>query len=134
MGRGPTLTDYEKGVIDGLNEQNLSHQQITNQICRSRNAVSNYLRSKNQTRNRKRLGRPKKLSERFVRLLVNVAKKPGMTARKAAVQTGVGVSLRTVQRALRTIQTLSLGRCAPIQHYPEAYFSSLKIGRRNGAP
>ena len=110
MGRGPALTDYEKGVIDGLNEQNLSHQQIADQVCRSRNAVSNYLRSKNQTRSRKRLGRPKKLSERAVRLLSNVAKKPGMTAKKAAVQTGVGVSLRTVQRALSNHPDMVFGK------------------------
>ena len=100
MGRGPALIDYEKRIIDGLITQNLTHQEIATEIHRSRNAVSTYLRKKTTNRRSKRLSRPKKMSDRTVRVLVNVAKNPGMTARKVTTQTGVNFSLRTVQRTL----------------------------------
>uniref|UniRef100_A0AC34QA22 Transposase n=1 Tax=Panagrolaimus sp. JU765 TaxID=591449 RepID=A0AC34QA22_9BILA len=70
MGRGKKLSDYEKGVITGLADSDLTHAEIAARIHRSRNVVSNFLRNRGKYGTAKSPGRPKKLSEKTRRRIV----------------------------------------------------------------
>ncbi len=89
---------------------NKSDRDIAELIGRSKTAVTNYLTSRGRFTKPKTVGRPKKLSQRAVRALANVARKPNMTARRVHAQTCVRVSLRTVQRALSEHDHLEFGQ------------------------
>ena len=51
MGHGNSLTDHEKGMIDAFEKDGHSQQEITKKINRSRCAVNNYIKNKNETPN-----------------------------------------------------------------------------------
>uniref|UniRef100_A0AC34R8S8 Tc3 transposase DNA binding domain-containing protein n=1 Tax=Panagrolaimus sp. JU765 TaxID=591449 RepID=A0AC34R8S8_9BILA len=70
MGRGKKLSDYEKGVITGLAESKLTHAEIAVRIHRSQNVVSNFLRRRDEYGTAKSPGRPKKLSGKARRRIV----------------------------------------------------------------
>ena len=64
MGRCSSLTDYEKGRIEGMRDCGTSLRKIASQLGRSHNVVNNYLKNKSGyrkkiTRNR----RPQKVSD-----------------------------------------------------------------------
>ena len=44
MGRGNSLTDHEKGMIDAFEKDGHSQQEIPKKINRSRCAVTNYIK------------------------------------------------------------------------------------------
>ena len=54
-------------------------------------------------------GRPKQLSPHAVWVVVGTARQPGMTSRRVLEETGVRVSLRTVQRRLAEDLNLRFG-------------------------
>ena len=49
MGRGNSLTDHEKGMIDAFEKDGHCQREITKKINRSMCAVNNYIRNKNKT-------------------------------------------------------------------------------------
>ena len=49
MGRGNSLTDHEKGMIDAFEKDWYSQLEIAKKINRSRCAVNNYIKNKNKT-------------------------------------------------------------------------------------
>ena len=63
MGRGNSLTDHEKEMIDAFEKDGHCQREIAKEINRSRCAVNNYIKNKNKTP-KKIPGRPEKLSPR----------------------------------------------------------------------
>ena len=100
MAKNRWLSSEEKVKIDALHQLELPPGRISDQIYRSRTCVRRYLDKKKTGGQQTKAGRPKKLSPRAVRALVNVARQPRMTASKVLRQRGVAVSLRTAQRRL----------------------------------
>ena len=68
MGRGNSLTDHEKGMIDAFEKDEHSQWEIAKKINRSMCAVNNYIKNKNKTP-KKIPGRPEKLSPRNKRAI-----------------------------------------------------------------
>ena len=69
MGRGYSLTDHEKGMIDAFEKDRHSQREISKKINRSRCAVNNYIKNKNKTP-QKMLGWPENLSPRNKRAII----------------------------------------------------------------
>ena len=74
MGRGNSLTDHEKGMIDAFEKDGHSQREIAKKINRSRCAVDNYIKNKNKTP-KKIPGRPEKHSLRNKRAIIRDVRK-----------------------------------------------------------
>ena len=85
------LDEKEKAKIDALVKSGLKVPHIAAIIERSPNCVRNYLKKKKGPTRRNKGGRAPKLSPRAKLVLENVAKKPGMTARRVMNESGVNV-------------------------------------------
>ena len=98
------LTDYEKGAIVALS-RHFSHAEIANELGRPRRTVSNFLqrtRERGSIENLPRAGRPRKLSDSDVRLLVRDAEKESRVPfRELANINNFNVSEQTIRRRLR---------------------------------
>ena len=49
MGRGNSLTDHEKGMIDAFEKDGHSQRDLTKKINRLRCVTNNYIKNKNKT-------------------------------------------------------------------------------------
>ena len=56
MGRGDSVTDHEKGMIDAFEKNGHSQREIAKKINRSKCAVNNYIKNKNKTPQRVQVG------------------------------------------------------------------------------
>ena len=74
MGRGNSLTDHEKGMIDAFEKDGHSQREIAKKIDRSMCVVNNYIKNKNKTP-KKIPGRPEKLSPRNKRAIIRDIRK-----------------------------------------------------------
>ena len=62
MGRCSSLTDYEKGRIEGMRDCGTSLRKIASQLGRSHNVVNNYLKNKSgYGKKKKTTGSPRKV-------------------------------------------------------------------------
>lgn len=101
MPKGKSLSEYEKGYIDSLNTNGMTIAQISSQLCRSKNVVSNYLKlgdkygSKNKNRGRKPL-----LSLRDKRIIHKEAVVYGRSVRKITDERFPHLSYSTVYSSL----------------------------------
>ena len=86
MGRGQSLSECEMGQIDALLKLDKSHRDIAKLISRSKTAVTNYVTRKGKLSKSKPLGRPKKLTARGERVLINVFGKEKSTARAVMIK------------------------------------------------
>ena len=109
MSKGRWLTSDEEAAIDALLREKFGVNAIAKNIRRSPKAVRNYIKRKKSGVERKRGGRPPILTATALRVVVNSAKKPGMTAAKVVAATGVRASVRTVQRALSAHEHMVFG-------------------------
>ena len=119
MARGKWLTQKEKIAIDALLKEGYSVKEVSDNGKRSPTAIRNYMARKKQGESKTKTGRPKKLTPCMFRLLQNVTKNGGMTARKVMNATGVVVSLRTVQSTLASnehLQFRKLQSRPPLSH------------------
>ena len=108
-GSDKNLIPEEKYAIDVLAYKNLSCREIAVSIERSKSAVARYLKKKNVVRVAKLQGRPRKLTPRTVRAVVETAREGKMTAQKLLTTIGLGVSLRTVQRTFFENEHMTFG-------------------------
>ena len=60
--KGGKLPEFEKGEITALKRVGKSQREISKALGRSKNVISNYLKSPNKYGTRKPTGRPEKLS------------------------------------------------------------------------
>lgn len=83
MGRGKRLSEYERGIIDGMEVSGHRHTDIANHLGRSQNVVSNYLRDRDRYLRKYKTGRPSKTSHREKRQLVKDVVQKGMSIMEA---------------------------------------------------
>ena len=70
MGRGKTLSEYEKGKIDAYSEEGRSCRAVAKLLKRSKSVVNNYMRLQKNYGIKKSPGRKKKLNKRAVRSIL----------------------------------------------------------------
>jgi hypothetical protein len=113
MGRGPPLSELEKGRILGLHEARLSVRAIARHVRRSKDGVHRVIQDANGVREDQRggsnnetsgaakpRGRPPVLTPREVRLIVRHALTGVYTARHLKARIETQASLRTIKRVL----------------------------------
>ena len=101
MGRGKALSEYEKGIIDALNDNGLSLNKISRRLGRSRCVVRNYLNNKEGYGTRKSKGRPMVVRDREKRRIINCASSTGASLAKIKANTEVGISRTTIWRVIK---------------------------------
>jgi hypothetical protein len=102
MPRGTQLSDYEKGVIDGLREQKMTYQFIGTFLNRSFSVVRNYLNNKENYGSNRRSGRRPLLSDRAKSRVIRYAKNTQFSRSKIANDLNLKVSKWTIGRALKS--------------------------------
>ena len=126
MGRGNSLTDHEKGMIDASKKDGHSQREITKKINRSRWTVNNYIKNKNKTP-KKIPGRSEKLSPRNKRAIIRDVRKSGKSVFQIQLPGDINVSRWTIWRTLKHCPNVeySKGQKAPTwkEHPINAKFS-----------
>ena len=123
MVKGPNLSDAEKAQIDVLAAQNYSGMKIGEAIGRTKSCVNGYLARKKSNRSSVIIGRPRKLSDRAVRAIVNIARSEKLTASKVLDKVPINVSVRTIQRTLNECEHMHFG---PMQVRPRLTADHIK--------
>ena len=100
MGRGNSLTDHEKGMIDAFEKDVHSQREIAKKINRLRCAVNNYMKNKNETP-QKIPGRPEKLSPRNKRAIIRDVRKSQKSVSQIQLPGDINVSRWTIWRTLK---------------------------------
>ena len=89
MAKGTKLSEFEKGEITALNWVGKSQRGISMALGRSKNLISNYLKSPNKYGTRKPTGRPENLSPQFKRRIVReIKEKTSSTIRNIEISSG----------------------------------------------
>ena len=117
------MTITEKAKIDVLVDQNYSGKAIADAINRSKSCVNDYISRKRAGRSPKKQGRPPLLSERTIRVVNKIARRGRMTAAKVQRESGLPVSVRTIQRVLHANEHLRFG---PLKSRPLLTFENKK--------
>ena len=114
MGRGNSLVDDKKGMIDAFEKDGHSQREIAKKINRSRCALTNYIKNKNKTP-KKIPGRPEKLSPRNKRAIIRDVRKPGKSVSQIKFPGDINVSRWTKWRTLKSCPNdeYSKGQKAP---------------------
>ncbi|KAG3090444.1 hypothetical protein PI124_g10254 [Phytophthora idaei] len=107
MGRGPSLTDAERGRIQGLGEAGFSIRAIAKRLRRSRNCVQRALKPQ---RCRRKGGRRPSLSKRHTRLLLRKASTGDFSAAKLKEELSCPCSTRTICRLLARVDWLDYSK------------------------
>lgn len=102
MGRRKRLSEYEKGQIDALFKEKKSIRGIAKQLKRSDHVVRNYLKNPAQYGKKNNGGRPKKLSARDERQIVNTASNSMISVRTIQREQFPDDSKNTIWRALKS--------------------------------
>ena len=95
MGRGNSLTDHEKGMIDAFEKDGHSQREIAKKINRSRCTVNNYIKNKNKTP-QKIPSRPEKFSRRNKRAIIRDVRKSGKSVSQIQLPGDINVSRWTI--------------------------------------
>ena len=111
MGRGNSLTNHEKGMIDAFEKDGHSQREIAKKINRSRCAVNNYIKNKNKTP--KKI--PEKLSPVNKRAIIRDVRKSGKSVSQIQLPDDINVSRWTIRRTLKNCLNVkySKGQKAP---------------------
>ncbi|KAF4128485.1 Helix-turn-helix domain [Phytophthora infestans] len=104
MGRGPPITDEERGRIKGLREANVGVREIGRRLKRSPDGVSYVLRT--EDKRAAKPGRSKSLTDRQIRQVVRGAATGNYSAAQLKATYGLECSARTVQRLLSKVDFL----------------------------
>ncbi len=91
-------------------EKNYSIRDIAEKLKRDKSKIGVYIKSCSTRCVKRKPGPKPEISERAARSLVKDARKARLTARKMFGRSGVGVSLRTVQRLLSNHEHMENGR------------------------
>ena len=128
MGRGNSLTDHEKGMIDAFEKDGHSQREIAKKINRSRCAVNNYIKKEQNTQ--KIPGRPEKLSSSHKRAIIRDVRKSRKSVSQIQLPGDINVSRWIIRRTLKNCLNVeySKGQKAPLwkEHHIKARFSWAK--------
>ncbi len=106
MGRGKTITEFERGQVKAFKAAGLSIRQIAGKIHRSINCVSQCVQRGPDAAPKVSSGRKKKLSERDERNIVRHASNKVISARQITSELQLDVHPRTVSRTLASFPHL----------------------------
>ncbi|KAI5149261.1 hypothetical protein ENBRE01_0794 [Enteropsectra breve] len=110
MGKGNSLSGYEKGKIDQLISLKWSQRKISLEIGRSRNAIQNYLRSKLVPRSKSKAGRKKLIGPKTAKRLIKLASNKNISCKKLKEAIGFKGSEKTILRALHDSEILKFAK------------------------
>ena len=102
MGRGPHLTEYEESVIRAYHEDGLTPTEIADRLPVSRGVKRNAIASGTRPTERKIAGKPRKIAPITCRTILHAALRGNPTARQQRNACASDVSVRTVQRLLKS--------------------------------
>ncbi|PIC18805.1 hypothetical protein B9Z55_024569 [Caenorhabditis nigoni] len=131
-----TLTQFEQGRIQGLNDAGLSNREVARRLGRSHKVVNSYLQDPAAYGNRKHTGRPSKLSDRERRSILREASNSTYSARQIQSHLNLGVSAKTIVRVIHKCKFIVRRRMrkAPfitIQHRQSRLAFAQKNARRD---
>ena len=106
MSRGKRLSEKEKGKIDILKSQKLSHRRIAKEIKRSLAVVNNYVKMGDNYGMKGRRGRKSKIVGVLKKRVINLATTKLMSASKIKQDLALSQSTRTIQRVLNKSPSL----------------------------
>jgi len=109
MGKGTTLTEYEKGQIEALFGEGKSISYISLKIDRSRGVISSYLRQGTNYGTAPRSDRPCTVSPMKSKAIIKDRKKI-ITANQIKAKLGIGSSKDTILRVIYDLKRLKLKR------------------------
>jgi hypothetical protein len=101
MGRGPELSDFIKGVIIGLKKCGKSVRGISKELNIPKSTIHSILTKKGGPANKKRSGRPSKLSDRDRRNVFKQAKKGNLNCSEIVKTLQLPVSPGTISKLLK---------------------------------
>ena len=100
MPRGTQLTQFEQGRIQGLKDAGISNREIARQLNRSHKVINNYVKNPSKYASKVRTGRPKILSPRDHRLIIQKASNSSLSINQIRTEIGGRASKSTVWRVL----------------------------------
>lgn len=106
MPRGKLLTEHEKGQIVAFRKTGLGLRVIAREIGRSHKVVKNFCDDMENYGTRKSSGRPKKLTKRDERRILNEASNSTKTLRQIAASIPTDVSKQTIWRTIKASDTI----------------------------
>lgn len=101
MPLGFLLSVSEKEDIIKLSNNGWSHRKIAKEICRSKTAITNFLKEKVDLKEKKRYGPKEKLNNRDKRRILREASNKVISCRKIAANLNLDISRWTVNRAIK---------------------------------
>ena len=110
MGRSSQLSDYEKGLIDGLRQQNMTVRQIAEHINRSKSVVWNYVSNRDSYGKKKSTGRPTVINPRVRRQLFKDISNTGDSINKVKDRNNIEASKTSIWRALKSEENLTYNK------------------------
>lgn len=102
MGRGSSLTEIEKGKILALKSQNMSSNNISLEINRSRHVVQNFLKKQENYGTAKSCGKPSSLTSRDKRRILRAASNQSTSINQIRANLNLSQSKSTIWRALHS--------------------------------
>ena len=100
MPRGNELMNEEKIKILALKAKGTRQKQISCLVNRSENVISKFLRDPENYGKRKRSGRPKSITQRDIKMLINEAKKGEKSSRQLKECQNLNLSTRRIRQIL----------------------------------
>ena len=104
MPRGKRLSNYERGVIDGLDKVATSLNAIAKEINRWRRVVTSYIILKENYGKNKRTGRPRVISARSRKIILRDILKTGNCVLQIKTENNIAASATTVWRVIKEAQ------------------------------
>ena len=124
MSRGKRLSEKEKGKIDILKSQKLSHRRIAKEIKRSLAVVNNYVKMGDNYGMKGRRGRKSKIVGVLKKRVINLATTKLMSASKIKQDLALSQSTRTIQRVLNKSPSLVYKKIKTRPHLTAAHKSA----------
>ena len=103
MGRGKSLTDHEKELIECFHHDGKSLRQISSLVKKSKTTVYNYLKNKGVRLVKKKAGRKKKLTDRDIRRIRRLASNQMTSINQIKSGLELSASNTTIWRGLNQI-------------------------------
>lgn len=100
MGRGKTLTDYEKGCINAYAEDGKRVSWIAKKLKRSFYVIKSYLNNPTFYGSKKSPGRPSKVTKHDRRRILAIASNSTKSTKEILEESGVNVHRETIRRVI----------------------------------
>ena len=128
MGRGKSLTDFERGQIKVYYKIGLSQCQIAKNIGRSQNVVSNFIRNESGYGKNRKGGIQYATTAAERRMIIRTASNSALSSAKIKYNCGVDASLATVKRVIESakhLKRLKIKKKHPLMMYARLHGSVL---------